>query len=126
MDDFFKKLLNPLGFDALEPGPTEAQKEHLDKGAEERWELVQAYHRTFNTPHGKKVLQHLREMTIESSTWRASLGLINGAAHGFAREGQNALVRHIEDQIKAATMRAEQLKKEAENERRAKTETSGT
>lgn len=125
-DDFLKQLLNPLGFDSLEPGLTPEQQEAHSKIAENQWEIAKAFHRTFTSPHGKIVLQHLREMCIESSTWRASLGLLNGIANGFAREGQNALVRYMEDQIKAAVQRGEQLKKEAEDANRTKNEAAGT
>lgn len=53
----------------------------------------------FGTKSGKEVLKWLRSNTIEAATWMAGLGYEKAIAHGFAREGQNALVRNIEDRI---------------------------
>ncbi len=48
-------------------------------------------------------LKFLRDNTIEAGTWMAGLALERGMdaanAHGYAREGQNALVRDIFDRI---------------------------
>lgn len=107
-------LSNPLGFEGLEPGNTPEQKEAHDKQRLQNLELAQRFKRVFTSEDGKACIRHLRERTIEDSTFRASLGLLNGAAHGFAREGQNTIVRYIEDMVKAADALAQQLKQEAD------------
>ncbi len=56
------------------------------------------FKRCFETEAGKKVLEHLRAITIEQPAW------VPGAdpSFGFAREGQNSIVRDIEQRIKRA------------------------
>tara|TARA_Y100000592_G_scaffold101006_1_gene184467 strand:- start:3154 stop:3402 length:249 start_codon:yes stop_codon:yes gene_type:complete len=58
-------------------------------------ELDKMYLRTFASEAGQKVLRHLRMQTIEQPTWYPG----EDASHGFAREGQNSLVREIERRI---------------------------
>ena len=60
-----------------------------------RDDLVKAFVRCFSTEAGQTVLEYLRNMTIEQPTWYPG----EEASHGFAREGQNSLVRHIESKI---------------------------
>jgi hypothetical protein len=116
MTDILETLLNPLGFEATEPGATPDQQEAFAKMSRDRNELCLAFRYAFRTDHGKKVLAHLRQMTIENSTWCASLGMEKGVSHGFAREGQNALVRYIEDMIKQAEALAKQKKQSEEKD----------
>jgi hypothetical protein len=52
----------------------------------------------FASDDGAKLLTHLRSLTIEQPTWYPG----EDASHGFAREGQNSLVREIERRIKRA------------------------
>lgn len=52
--------------------------------------------RTFDSFEGRKVLEWLRATTIEQPAWVPGLD----ASHGYAREGQNSLVREIERRIK--------------------------
>jgi hypothetical protein len=87
-------LRNPLAWDLEEePNP------QLKKAQEEQESLDFAYAQTFATTEGKRVLEHLRKHTIEAGTWLSSLPYEKAIAHGFAREGQNALVRNIEQRI---------------------------
>ena len=60
-----------------------------------RDDLDKAFVRCFSTEAGQTVLEYLRNMTIEQPTWYPG----EEASHGFAREGQNSLVRHIEDAV---------------------------
>ena len=59
------------------------------------------FKRCFDTEAGQKVLENLRAITIEQPAW------IPGAdpSFGYAREGQNSLVREIEQRIKRANER---------------------
>lgn len=52
--------------------------------------------RTFGTQEGQKVLHWLRSVTIEQPAWVPG----TDPSHGFAREGQNSLVREIERRIR--------------------------
>lgn len=52
--------------------------------------------RTFGTHEGQLALKWLREQTIEHPAWVPG----QDASHGFAREGQNSLVREIERRIR--------------------------
>lgn len=60
----------------------------------------------FNTEQGKRVLKMWRENTIEQAAWSPSLarqsGMEQANAHAYAREGQNAFIRDIEEKIKLA------------------------
>jgi hypothetical protein len=63
--------------------------------AEASSEIDKMFGQCFGTPAGKKVLEHLRKLTIEQPTWFAG----EDASYGYAREGQNSLVRDIERRI---------------------------
>ena len=87
---------NPLGW---KEDNAETNQVFKDR-AKELFEINMAVVRVFKGKDGKKVLDWLRSVTIEAGTWRASLPYNEAIAHGFAREGQNALVRDIEHRIK--------------------------
>lgn len=54
--------------------------------------------RVFSTDDGAKLLEWLRATTIDQPTWYPG----EDPSHGFAREGQNSLVRELERRIKRA------------------------
>tara|TARA_R110002110_G_scaffold41097_5_gene130959 strand:+ start:1281 stop:1529 length:249 start_codon:yes stop_codon:yes gene_type:complete len=66
--------------------------------AEASSEIDKAFGQCFSTAAGKKVLAHLRKSTVEQPTWFAG----EDASYGYAREGQNSLVREIERRIARA------------------------
>lgn len=115
VDELMAQLLNPLGLsfdDALKPGASEEQKAAFDRAKTDQLRICQDAKYVLSIPEGARLFQHLREMTIDNSTWLASMGLINGAANGFAREGQNSIIRHVSSLAKmadslAATVKAE-------------------
>lgn len=49
------------------------------------------YVRCFSTEAGMKVLEYLKGMTIDQPSWYPG----EDPSHGFAREGQNSIVRDI-------------------------------
>jgi hypothetical protein len=61
-------------------------------------EIARLYLRVFSGEDGAKVLEHLRALTIEAPTWFPG----HDPSFGFAREGQNQLVRDIEAKLKRA------------------------
>ena len=56
----------------------------------------------FMTTAGQHTLQLMREKFNHAPTWIDGLGLLQAVASGFAREGQNSVVRWIEDCIAVA------------------------
>ena len=54
--------------------------------------------RVFSTRDGKKLLTHFRQITIEQPTWFPG----EDASHGYAREGQNSMIRDIERRMARA------------------------
>jgi len=76
------------GWDFFEPQPDEgkpAEKQDIDI-------LIS---KTFGSDEGQKVLAWLRGLTIEAPAWVPG----QDASYGYAREGQNSLVREIERRI---------------------------
>ena len=70
-------------------------------GAGDR-ELAALYLSAFSTPAGQKVLQHLRQVFVDPPYFEVALGLDNGAAYGFTRQGQRDVVRHVEGMMQRA------------------------
>lgn len=86
---------NTDGWDGLrtvEPQLRQTQQENQD-------DLDRLYLRVFGSDHGQELLEHLRSLTIEQPTWYPG----EDASHGYAREGQNSLVREIERRIRRAS-----------------------
>ena len=82
-----------MSWAALQPNPVpvlDADQTTID--------LDKLYLRVFSTKDGSQVLKHLRAVTIEQPTWYPG----EEASHGYAREGQNSLVREIERKIERA------------------------
>ena len=85
------------GWDSLrtvEPQMRLTQQDNQD-------DIDRLYLRVFGSEDGQQLLTHLRSLTIEQPTWYPG----EDASHGFAREGQNSLVREIEKRM----LRARQL-----------------
>lgn len=68
------------------------------KQASDENELDLLITRVFSTEDGVRLLEWLRSITIEQPTWYPG----EDASHGYAREGQNSLVRELERRIKRA------------------------
>jgi hypothetical protein len=62
-------------------------------------DIDRLYLRVFGSDDGQELLAHLRALTIEQPTWYPG----EEASHGYAREGQNSLVREIERRMKRAS-----------------------
>jgi len=86
--------MNPDGWAGLQSAdPSIAEKQQIDKDDVDR-----LYLRVFGSDDGQKLLTHLRSLTIEQPTWYPG----EDASHGYAREGQNSLVREIERRMNRA------------------------
>jgi hypothetical protein len=68
------------------------------KPIDEQEDLDILYKRTFTSEEGKRVLEHLKNKTIEQPTW------VPGSGHelAYAREGQNSVVKDIIRRIERA------------------------
>lgn len=82
------------GLDEPAPGDDDAREAELMR----RYELDLAFQRCFASDAGRQVLAHLRALTIEQPAWVPG----QDASLGFAREGQDSLVREIERRIRRA------------------------
>lgn len=69
-------------------------------GGDAQSDMDKLYAHLFGSPEGLKVLADLRSRTIEQPSWYPG----EDPSHGFAREGQNSIVRMIEERIKRARM----------------------
>ena len=65
--------------------------------------LDRMFLRTFSTEAGQRVLDYLRRATYLQPTWYPG----EEASHGYAREGQNSIVREIEKRIDRARSKNE-------------------
>lgn len=70
------------------------------KAGDAQSDMDKLYAHLFGSPEGLKVLSDLRSRTIEQPSWYPG----EDPSHGFAREGQNSIVRMIEERIKRARM----------------------
>lgn len=61
-------------------------------------EINKAFARTFETEEGKKVLEFLIKKTLEQPTWVPG----GDNSYGYAREGQNSIIREIQQRIERA------------------------
>ena len=79
------------GLRSVEPQERLTQQDNQD-------DIDRLYLRVFGSDDGQKIHEHLRSLTIEQPTWYPG----EDASHGFAREGQNSLVREIERRMQRA------------------------
>jgi len=87
--------INTPGWDGLDTATV-----HPIRGVDTDMQLSLdvAFRKTFQTEEGKKVLAHLVAITIDQPAW------IPGAdtSFGYAREGQNSIIREIQQRIRRA------------------------
>jgi len=81
------------GWEGLQSANPELTEKQVDKD-----DIDRLYLRVFASDDGASLLTHLRSLTIEQPTWYPG----EEASHGYAREGQNSLVREIERRMKRA------------------------
>lgn len=80
-------------------GLRQVEPELRSKSITELDDIDRLYLRVFGSDDGQEVLSHLRSLTIEQPTWYPG----EEPSHGYAREGQNSLVREIERRIRRAS-----------------------
>lgn len=77
----------------------------LDERDQAEATLDFAYQNTFKTRHGRMVLQHLMDSAMHRTGYSDFLGLLNGIASGFARDGQLSMIHGIKSRIRSAEER---------------------
>lgn len=102
MEDPIQKLLAGVGWGGLEEKPPNAEEE--EQRAFARYEAAHAIAAPFMTPAGRQSLAKLKDMTTDKPSWPAEGrgGFYDTAMYGFVREGQNSVIRHIENMIAIA------------------------
>ncbi len=79
------------GWESLRP----ADNEQLSQNKIAHDELDLMFVRCFSTEAGAEVLDYLKSMTLDQPSWYPG----EDPSHGFAREGQNSIVREITRRI---------------------------
>jgi hypothetical protein len=86
------------GWDAMDPA-SPANAEQKERSARERYQRA----KIIADGVSDEALNMMREQTTDASTWQVGeLGLLNAIGFGIMREGQNSLVRWIEQQRRIA------------------------
>lgn len=75
------------GWDSLR----QSDNEHLQQNKLAQDDINVLYVRCFSTEAGIEVLEHLKSVTLDQPAWYPG----EDPSHGFAREGQNSVVREI-------------------------------
>ena len=88
------RSINDPGWDGVDASIEPIRLKNMDL----QRDLDFQFQRCFTSEAGKKVLEHLRSITIEQPAW------VPGAepSYGYAREGQNSIVREIEQRMRRA------------------------
>ena len=91
------------GWDGLTGATESLTHEQQHAASLKKYENALEIARAFMDSDGALALQRLRERTIYQPTWAPeATGAMDGAAAGFAREGQNSIIRFIEECIVTA------------------------
>lgn len=91
--DALNKLLDG-GWGALDDRVNESANYEAQQANYEKALLIAT---PFRSGAGQAALQALKEITILAPTWDSeNREFYSAAAYGFAREGQNSIIRHIE------------------------------
>lgn len=89
------RSINSVGWDGVNATETVHPIRH---DLDHQMSLDVAFRKTFQTKEGKRVLEHLVSITVDQPAW------VPGAdtSYGFAREGQNSIIREIQQRIRRA------------------------
>lgn len=87
---------------------TKQDPQMMVEARRKQYDIDMLYYTVFSTESGQALLGFLKKNTLEAATWMGSMPYDKAIAHGFAREGQNALVRAMIEGVdkikKAATL----------------------
>ncbi len=76
-----------MSWDDLRPADNDYLQAH--KLSQEEMDI--AFVRCFSTEYGQEVIKYLKSMTLDQPTWFPG----EDPSYGFARDGQNTIVREI-------------------------------
>ena len=93
------------GFHVFTDEPEDESDAALREAREAQEKIEDMALAIFGSGQGKLFLDYLRSRTEKAPGFQAEMGLLNGIAWGFAREGQNSIVRHIEVLMNSAIER---------------------
>lgn len=97
--------ISEVPFEAIDPFAIIAeQRVRTSEDHDERSVIDDAYLSLFSSPQGRVVLRDMVDRYLSEPTFRAGMD----ASMGYAREGQNSVVRDIYNRMKAAQVRLEQ------------------
>ncbi len=97
----------PFGWDWFDDEKVAEFKKTADPAAVDEFEqLEQDFARVFRTPHGKRVLSHLRAVYFDNPTFNPDLGLEHATTTGCGREGQRMMYAYIERMIRHGSERS--------------------
>lgn len=96
---------NPFGALDEEKDPTEEAKRERENA---QAEIDQHFLNTFSSPSGKVVWEYLCARTERVEGFTAERGLFDGIAWGFAREGQNSIIRFCRERMMMAIKRQQE------------------
>ena len=86
--------INSLGWD----GVNSVAAPFTCKNQTQQREVDIAFSKAFQSPDGQKVLEYFREKYLNQPCWTPGAD----PSYGYAREGQNSLIREIEKRIQRA------------------------
>ena len=86
--------INSVGWDGLDANVHQLRINDIN----EQQKLDIAYSKCFQTNEGRSVLEPLIQITLDQPCW------VPGAdsSYGYAREGQNSIIREIQQRIRRA------------------------
>ncbi len=93
------------GFNPLTDEPDDPVAAEEAERAEETTLIEDRYRRVFGSADGQVVLNHLKSCVYHHPGFEPAMGFYEGAAYGFAKQGQAAFIKFIEDQMKASAER---------------------
>ena len=86
--------INEPGWDGLDANVQKFRVRNLD----EQKKIDILFHRVFTSKDGKKILEHLTTRYLDQPAWVPNAD----PSYGYAREGQNSIVREIITRIRRA------------------------
>lgn len=103
---------NPLNLplNDLDPGLSVEALEEFDRRKQSEYDLSQKYKALFKSELGQEILSDLKSKTLDGPTWNYNMRAEDAVINGYAREGQNSIVRYILEKIQLA----DTLKKESD------------
>ena len=92
-------------FKNTQPDTEEALEGVRDEQREKEQHVQDLFRQIFSGTNGAEAIQYLRDHVDLEIGFNPDAGFYNGAAYGFARQGQKSIITHIEYLINASRER---------------------